>query len=280
MDRRLCPADLAPGDARVAARDWSELSVGSVHTPTDPDFALAFDRLWSEFGLRGEMERHEVIADRLAWDPARPIGRTALLYELLVLRRGDQVVAMRDHTAVARRDQRGVPLSPVVVHLSHALVEPPERGTGLAGWLRALPLDTARRCALAAGCDGAPIVLVAEMEHPDAADAPRMTRLRSYERAGFSKIDPAAAPYGQPDFRAPEALAGTTPVPVPLSLIVRRVGAESEDTMPAREVAAVVESIYAVYAVHVAPAALAPLRADAARWTARDAPFPLVPPTA
>jgi GNAT superfamily N-acetyltransferase len=279
VDHRLRPTDLAPGDTSVAASDWSAVSVNDVRSPADPDFAHAFERLWAEFGGRGEMERREVIAARLAWDPARPIGRTALLYELLVLRRRNEVVAMRDHTAVVRRDDGGR-ARPTVVHLSHALVEPAHRGSGLAGWLRALPLETARRCALAAGCTGSPIILVAEMEHPDPADLPRMTRLRSYERAGFRKIDPAAAPYSQPDFRPPEALAGATPVPVPLSLIVRRVGAENEDTMPAAEVATVVESIYAVYGVHVAPAALVPLRAAAAEWTARDASFRLVPPTA
>jgi hypothetical protein len=278
VDRRLRPADLAPGDAGVANGDWSGVSVDSVRNPTDRHFAHAFERLWSEFGVRGEMERREVIESRLAWDPARPAGRAALLYELLVLRRGNEVVAMRDHTAVVRRDESGRAV-PTIVHLSHALVEVAHRGSGLAGWLRALPLDTARRCALAARCAGSPIILVAEMEHPDPADAPRMTRLRSYERAGFRKVDPGSAPYLQPDFRPPGTLVGTTPVPVPLSLVVRRVGAEGEDTMPAAEVAIVVQSIYAVYDVHGAPAALEPLREAASIWTARDAPFRLVPPT-
>lgn len=279
MDRRLRPTDLAPGDANVAAGDWSALTVKDVRTPTDPDFAHAFMRLWAEFGARGEMERREVIAGRLAWDPTRLVGPTALLYELLVLRLGTDVVAIRDHTAVVQREQLDR-ARPAVVHLSHALVEPAYRGSGLAGWLRALPLEAARRCARAAGCGGSPIILAAEMEHPDPADDACMTRLRSYERAGFRKIDPAAAPYSQPDFRSPELLAGTRPVPVPLSLIVRRVGAEQETRMPAAEVAAVVESIYAVYAVHVEAVALDPLRAAAAVWTARGASFRLVPPTA
>jgi hypothetical protein len=117
------------------------------------------------------------------------------------------------------------------------------------------------------------------MEHPDPSDAAAMTRLRSYERAGFRKIDPAAAPYNQPDFRPPALLDGKTPVSLPLALVVRRVGAENEDTMPAAEVAAVVQSIYAVYGVHLAPEAVEPLRAEATRWTARDAPFRLVAPT-
>ena len=281
MDRRFRAADLAPGDAGIASGAWSKIAVRSVRSREDPDFADAFARLWAEFGVRGEMEHPEVIAGRLAWDPDRPVGNAALLYELLVLRQVDEIVAVRDHTAVVRIDQRGqAPLDPTVVHLSHALIEPAHRGTGLAGWLRSLPLDAARRCAEAAGQAGAPIVLVAEMEHPDPSDTAGLTRLRSYERAGFRKIDPATAPYNQPDFRPPALLEGKAPIALPLALVVRRVGAENEDTMPAAEVAAVVQAIYAVYGVHLAREAVEPLRAEAAAWTARDAPFRLVAPTA
>jgi hypothetical protein len=50
--------------------------------------------------------------------------------------------------------------------------------------------------------------------------------------------------------------------------------------MPAAEVAAVLAAIYAVYAVQVPAAALDPLRAAAAEWTARQASFRLLPPSA
>ncbi len=280
MDARLRAEDLAPGDRGVAARDWSDLAVHRVAGPDDPDFALAYAKLWSEFGPLGEMERRHVIAERIAWDPARPPGAAALLYELLVLRRGGAVAAMRDHSAVVRLDESGRPLpGPVVVHLSHAFVLPAERGSGLAAWLRSLPLETARRCTAAAQCEAdRPIVLVAEMEPPDPARPVRLPRLRSYERAGFLKLDPAAAPYAQPDFR--ELPAGVPPQPVPLSLILRRVGREHESDMPAAEVAAVVDAIYAVYGEHTAPAVLDPLREAARAWTGRTASFRLLPPTA
>lgn len=281
--------DLAPGDRGVAARDWRDLQVRRVRDPADRDFAAAYERLWSTFGPRGEMEQARVVGDRLAWDPARPLGGAARAYELLVLRRGGAIAAVRDHTAVVRVDGEGRPRpGPVVVHLSHAFVEPAHRGSGLAAWLRALPLAAARRCARAAGCaPDAPIVLAAEMELSDAAvaaapDDPQAygLRLRSYEHAGFRKVDPAAAPYAQPDLRPPELLAGAAPRAVPLALIVRRVGREAERAMPAAELAAVVDAIYAVYGVHVPPLALDPLRAAAAAWTARPAPFRLLPPTA
>jgi GNAT superfamily N-acetyltransferase len=283
MDPRLRIADLAPGDRRVGADDWSDLAVHGVSGSEDPDFAGAFDRLWAEFGAGGEMERRDVIAARLRWTPARPVAGAALLYELLVLRRRGTIVAVRDHTAIVRLDDRGRPRpEPTIVHLSHALVEPAFRGSGLAAWLRALPLECARRCAAQAGRTGhtrdARVILVAEMEHPDRGDRDRMGRLRSYERAGFRKIDPAALEYRQPDFRAIGDLPGAVPPPLPLALVVRRVGAETENAMSATEVAAVVESIYAVYAVHVSTAALDPLRADIAARVARQPSFRLLPP--
>jgi len=282
VDVALRAEDFAPGDREAATRDWANLRVRRVPNLSDPDFAIVYDRLFSEFGPRGEMETRAVIADRLAWDPARPVGRAALAYEMLVLRRGGAVAALRDHTAVVRLDASLRPADgPLVVHLSHAFVDPAHRGTGLAAWLRALPLQTARRCADAAGCaSSTPVVLVAEMEAPDPAEPRRMPRLRSYERAGFQKVDPVAAPYAQPDFRAPELLVGVTPRPISLELVLRRVGRERENTMPASEVAAVVEAIYAVYGVHVPAAALDPLRAAAKDWTARHASFRLLPPTA
>jgi GNAT superfamily N-acetyltransferase len=280
VEPALRPDDLAPGDRARGAGDVSALRVHRVRGTADPDLALAYERLWTEFGPRGEMETRAVIRDRLAWDPARPLAHAALAYELLVLRRGDGVVALRDHTAVVRRGPDGRPRpGPVVVHLSHAWVAPAHRGSGLAAWLRALPLQTARRCAAVAGADpAAPIVLVAEMEPPDARDGPRMTRLRSYARAGFQAVDPAAAPYAQPDFRPPELLAGDAPRAVPLTLVLRRVGREADTELPAPELAAVVDAIYTVYGVHVPAAALDPLRADAARWTASQPAFRLLPP--
>ena len=286
LDPELLPEDLSPGDAADAQRDGSDVRVHRVRDADDPDFAIAYERLWLEFGSRGEMETRDVIADRLRWDPSQPVsvapaGRAALLYELLVLRRDEQVAALRDHTAIVRISPQGRPFGPVVVHLSHAYVESAHRGTGLIAWLRALPLQTARRAAQAAGAPtGMSVVLVAEMEAPDPGDVPRMARLRSYARAGFLKIDPAAAPYAQPDFRPPEVLALASPRAIPLHLIVRRVGREDQEEMPATEVAAVVHSIYLVYGEHVPAAALDPLRADAERWIARTRSFRLLPPTA
>lgn len=276
------PADLAPGDVSATDFDWSALTLRRVTGPDDPEFTPAYEYLWREFGPRGEMERRAVISARLGWDPARPNGNAALLYEMLAVRRGNELVAVRDHTAVVRLDGRGKPRpGPTVVHLSHVLIGPSDRGTGLAGWLRALPLEAARRAARAMRqAPETPTVLVAEMEHPIPGDAERLRRLRSYERAGFQKVDPAAAPYQQPDFRPADELGGVSPVSVPLALIVRRVGRERESHLPAEELAAIVDAVYAVYARHVPPSAIDPLRAAAAEWAARHRQVRLLPPTA
>jgi hypothetical protein len=255
--------DLAPGDRRCADADRRDLTVRRVRDAADPDFAYAYARLRDAFDARGELEPRAVLAARLAWEPAT----TARCYELLVVRQGDVPVAVRDHTAIVVRDA-------VVVHCSHALIEPAARGRGLAGWLRALPLGAARRLVAAVGLPPAtPVVLVAEMEPPDPADPMSVRRLRSYARAGFRTV--TDAPYRQPDLRG-----GAGAPAVPLQLLVRRVGREAEPTMPATEVRAVVDALYGIYAAHVPDAALAPLRAAAAAWTAGRAAFALVVPAA
>jgi len=270
MDPALRPEDLAPGDRAVAARSWDALRVHRVANAQDPDFALGYERLWAEFGADGAMERRSVIAERLAWDPAQPVGRARLAYEMLIFRSAGEIAAVRDHTAVVQLDASGAPApGPVVVHLSHALVSPAHRGSGLAAWLRALPLAAARRCLAAAGLRAdAEIVLVAEME----ADA--LAAKRSYARAGFLRVDPALADYAQPDFRDPKLPA------LRFELVLRRVSREAESALPAAELAAIVDSIYAVYGAHLPETALGPLRRAAAKWTQRSPSFPLVSPLA
>ena len=224
--------DLAPGDLRALDADWSEFTLDAVRNADEPLFDEAYARLWREFSPRGEMERREVIVDRLAWDPRAPFGDYAFQYELLVVRRGSELVAVRDHTAIVRRDAA----ESAVVHLSHALVEPRFRGSGLAAWLRALPLRTARACAAAAGAPRCGrTTLVAEMEH-DTGDTPAMkARLRSYGKAGFRMVDPASAPYFQPDFRSAGEIDRSSVQPLALALILRRVGLEHETRVSGAE---------------------------------------------
>lgn len=276
----LIAADLAPGDAAARHFDWSDLGVAPIRSARHPLFDAVYDRLWREFGERGEMERRPVIESRLDWDPAQPINQHALRYEMLAVLRGEEIVGVRDHTAIAPCS-RAPGASPVgvVVHLSHVIVEPPLRGSGLAGWLRALPIQTARECARAAG-QPAPdrITLVAEMEHPDGGTPAVVARLRSYQRAGFLKIDPDAVPYRQPDFRSAHDIDTTSLQPVPLALVVRRIGREAEGWMSGAEVRAITAALYTAFGVHVRADHMAPLWAALEHFPAPQDRVTLRPP--
>lgn len=292
-------ADLAPGDARSRDLDWSGLRLVRVDAVDHPWFARAYDRLWREFGHRNEMETRDVIARRLA-DPLRRADDRTLHYQLLVVLAGDDLVAVRDHTAIASPDLASRPSVPgsssppspdlssrpsapdsssVVVHLSHVVVEPPHRGSGLAGWLRALPLQAARSVAAAVGLAAPRVTLVAEMEHPDGVTPDVMARLRSYGRAGFLMVDPTRAPYLQPDFRPPAEIDATGVQPVELALVLRRVGDEAATTLPGRELRDLVAALYTMYASVGTPHAhMAPLHARLAAFPPDHAAVPLRPP--
>jgi GNAT superfamily N-acetyltransferase len=257
----LIPEDLAPGDVRALEVEWAGLRVERVRTPDHPLFPRLYDRLWREFGALGEMEKREVIVDRLAWDPRQAVNHHALLYEMLAVLAGDEVVALRDHTAIVPRPphRAGHP-GQVIVHLSHIIVEPPMRGGGLSAWLRAFPLQAARECAAAAGEPASDrITLVAEMEHPDGRTPNIMARLRSYDRAGFRKIDPDAVRYMQPDFRPAAEIDASSGQPVPLALVIRRVGREHEQSLPGAEVREIVRALYAMFGAHSRDDHMAPL---------------------
>jgi len=240
------PADLAPGDSKSLELDYRGFEVTRVGSSQDPFFALAYERLWDEFGSLQEMESREVIERRLAWQPAREHGDCWLRYDLVLVRREGRFVAVRDHTAVVT-NKLGTPQA--VVHLSHVLVDPAWRRTGLAGWLRAWPIQTARACLVAAGCSAnSHITLVAEMEHPDPQAPNRLIRLAAYEKSGFKKVDPAAVNYFQPDFRPPAQIDATGgPKPLPFGLILRRVGREEERVIRGAELRQVVECLYRMY---------------------------------
>lgn len=270
------PADLAPGDQKSATFDVSAIRVDRVGSEDDPLFEFAYARLWEQFGKANEIETRTVLGKRLKWDPARPLDGLAMRYDLLLMRDpAGAFVAARDHTALA--DATGV-----VVHLSHALVDPAWRRTGLAGWLRAMPIQTARACLERAGLPTtAPITLCAEMEYLEGDDESRLIRLRAYERAGYKKVDPAVVHYHQPDFRPQEAIdASGGPEPLPFQLIVRRVGRESEDVISGAEVRSLVERFYSMYAQGCRPADMEPVWAQLAKYPAPEARISLLPPTA
>jgi GNAT superfamily N-acetyltransferase len=273
-------ADLAPGDRGASGYDWTGKTVHRIRSSDHPWFDRAYEALWGEFGAQAEMEERAVIEGRLAWRPDEPVAGHAFLYELVGIEAGGRLVAVRDHTAILRTDATSETRPGIVVHLSHAWVDPEHRRTGIAAWLRALPLVAARDCAALAGRTVlGSIVLVAEMEPPSADHPARANRLRAYERAGFRMVDPATVAYLQPDFRSAAEIDATGLVPVPFVLIVRRVGVEDERSLPAAEVRAIVGALYRMYGQHLRESDMKELLRHRDGLIDGDGRVRLVPPT-
>ena len=273
----MISADLAPGDLKSLERDWSDIELHRVGSTDDPMFDMAFGALWAEFGAIGEIEQAGVLGERMRWDPGVEIDGCAMRYRMMLATSGGQFAAVRDHTAIVLTSEPGV-----IVHLSHNLVAPDWRRSGLAGWLRALPVTTARGVLEAQGrAADSPITLVGEMEHPDPSDAATMVRLQAYERAGYKKIDPARVGYLQPDFRAHHEIdLGGGPSPIPLSLIIRRVGRESEDFVSGAEVRRIAVSLYKMYGVGFRSQDMRAVHASLDGYPSAEEQIPLIPPTA
>ncbi len=237
-------SDLAPGDHPSAAFNWHGFEASRISSPEDLLFEQVYSNFWKEFGEKGEMEQRDVICRRLQVDPSKMVSGFSLGYEMIAVLAKGVFVAARDHTAIVSSK------SPeAIVHLSHALIDPAYRGKGLVGWLRAWPIQKARSTLVAAGLsDQSPITLVAEMEPLDPASPSRILRLKSYERAGFLMVNPSQVQYFQPDFRSPQVIdADGGPCPLPLHLVIRRVGRETEREISRAEVKRIVSALYHMY---------------------------------
>jgi len=268
---------LAPGDAKAASVDWSRFRLDVITGPDQPEFERAYEALWREFGPLHEIETPEVLAGRLEWDPQVPVEGLHLQYRLALLTQDGRFAAVRDHTAIMAAGRPGC-----VVHLSHLLVAPEFRRTGIAGALRAFPLRTARECLVAAGrSEEEAVTLAAEMEHADPHHPARMQRLAAYEKAGYRKPDPRRVPYLQPDFREPAVIdAEGGPHPLPFSLILRRVGREAERTLLGSELREIAERLYRMYALGFRASDMAPVFANLDRFPAPGEAIALLSPTA
>ncbi|WP_437833473.1 hypothetical protein [Sorangium sp. So ce1153] len=278
------PRDVCPGEGpEKVARALAQFSVDEVQG--DAAFDEGYRALEAFFGPKGEIERREVLAAWLAGefaDPGAPISAT---YHMLLARSVDddgRLAGARDCFVTLDRAARRC-----VVLLSHALVLPDFRRTGLGALLRAAPVALARRALRDAGLGegrspgqasaggeqaeasaggeaqasaaGAEILLAAEMEAVDPDDRDTAVRLFAYGRAGFAAIPPAVLPYAQPDFRDTAAL-GVTPVPVPLVAVVRQVGAEERADISRAGAASFLRHYQAVHAREVPAGDLVPIR--------------------
>jgi GNAT superfamily N-acetyltransferase len=240
-------------------------------------FPRAYGPLFDEFDASDEVEQPEVLARRMQWNPTRLLNGCGLLYELLLVTKDGGFVGVRDHTAIVRPE-----FQMAVVHMSHNLVAPPYRRSGIAGWLRALPIAAARKCLAAQGLDQSlPIYLVGEMEPADPANEARTVRLTAYEKAGYRKIDPSALNYLQPDFRPPAEIdASGGPQPLPLSLLVRKVGRESETAIRAETVHRIATCLYRMYEMEFRPRDMECVWKNLEHFPRGEQLIPLLPPTA
>ena len=268
MDSALMTPDLlAPGDGKSVRLDPAQLTWSRIRSCDDPLFERAYTALWTEFGAGHEMEAREVLAGRLMAD-------RSIRYEIIVALSGGTIAAIRDLSAIWFEGE-------VVVHLSHLLVAPEWRRSGLAGWMRAVAALAGRAMAAAHGHPEAAVTLAGEMEYDDGNDSRRRVRLTAYEHAGFKKIDPRAVHYFQPDFRAPAEIDATGGArPLPFQLIVRRVGREAESTITGAGVRRLVRALYSIYALQFRPQDMAHRSLSLDHYPNDDAEIALIPPTA
>jgi len=252
-------------DAVHERSDKTALASERYSVEEAPDLA-AFDLghrlLEAQFGPVGEIERREVLERWFQLKSFTPPGMTLKpIYHFLLFRdRDGKVAAVRDGWTVV-----DVPGRRAAVFLSHSLVVPEHRRTGVAALLRAAPVVLARRAAEAAGVADASVLLFAEMEPVDPTATATVVRYLSYGRAGFGVVPPSSAPYAQPDFRDLGAL-GETAVPLPMMLVVRQVGAEAHDRVSWDALTLMVDCLGTVHSTSVHPDQLPLIRAQTFKY--------------
>ena len=273
----MIPEHLAPGDARSLEGDWSGMDLHRITSPGDPLFNMAFGALSAEFGEAGEMEQASVIARRMQWLPEQMVNGASMQYALQLVTRQGEFVAVRDHTAIILDSGPGA-----VVHLSHNLVAPEWRRSGIAGWMRALPVATAMHSLESLQLPvTSPVTLIGEMEHFDPTRSATLVRLTAYEKAGFKKVDPSRVSYLQPDFRDPAEIdLSSGPQPLPLTLMLRRIGLEAEDFVRGAEILHNVKALYKMYAAEFRSADMQHVYESLKAYPAPTDHIPLKAPTA
>lgn len=221
------------------------------------------------------MEARSVIERRLEQrQKPLPSSDVHTFYEMALVLSKSEPVAVRDHTVILCPVGSDVP---AVVHLSHNLVLPAWRRSGIAAWMRALPVATARKHCMQAGRSGG-IILAAEMEPMAPNDEARYVRLVAYEKAGFRKVEPSMVTFWQPDFRDEQAIATTGYQPIPLHLVLRFCDADDVREVKASQIQVVVDALYAMYSRELGADNIASARCRIS-LPAPDQKIPLISPT-
>lgn len=245
--------------------DFGGFEVHLVTAIDSPYFERAYDLLWAQFGDKNEMETRDTLQARFQLAPQA-------FYELaLVLDDKGEWAAVCDYSLIAGA-QAGDEL---VVHLSLTLVNPACRKSHLASKL--LHFTICRAMAVSAG---AAITLLAESEYDDSIDPAKAVRLRAFEKIGLQKADPQVVHFFQPDFSAPKDLQAIYEAqPVPLQLLLIRVGREDDTAIGGRELKRLVRRLYWMYGQQFRPQDMAHPALSLASYPADDARIALVTPT-
>ena len=265
---RLCMKDLFHQDVvEMIERETRKYELWSIDNPDAPEFDEAYQLLWDTFGPTGEMERKDVIRKFLRDDPFEPEpSGTFMRYFLLVARGEDgRIRGVRDGTVLVNPAYAP---DLCVVYLAHIYMRPDARGTVLSYWLRISPVEMAVKFLADLHAMGkinlpapnAPgkyfgmrVDLAAEVEYFTPEEPVSWQRILFYGRGGFDAINPRHFPYRQPDFRDPEVIRETGNRPLPLMLLVRRMGRERQAQLPIEEARALMRLLYDDFADHCEP---------------------------
>jgi hypothetical protein len=248
-------------------RETRKYQLWSIENPNDPEFDEAYDLLWEAFGPQDEMERKDAIRKFLIDDSYEPEPSGTFMRYFLIVARGEdgKIRGVRDGTVLVNPS-----FAPdlCVIYLAHIYMKPEARGTVLSYWLRIAPVELAVQYLadlhgmgkISLPAPQAPgkyfgmrLNLAAEIEYFTPEARISWQRILFYGRGGFDAVNPRHFPYRQPDFRDPEVIRATGNRPVPMVLLLRRMGRERQAQLPIDEARAVMRLLYDDFADHCAP---------------------------
>jgi len=238
------PNLVSPGEqARAAAFDLDEIQIERIDSPAHPRFADAYQTLADYFGPRRQIEGPDLLRRRLSATSLALTRGWSARYEMLALLRNGRVIGVRDHVFfTGPHAARQTP-----IYQAHIFVVPAWRGTGIAAWLRALPLISATWWQQHGQLTLSRPLLVAEIDRPRAPDDGAARVRRGYVRAGYGLLPPDIE-YLQPDVpETPTGDASDACATTPMHLALRFVGRESMEPRTGEEIAHAIEALYSLH---------------------------------
>lgn len=265
-------ADVYAGEGRQKVKD----AAGRYHLAepaTLEEFRQGFGLLEETFGPTGEIETAEMLERWFLSGSLKAPGeqdRAGIRahYHMVLARDTDgHIAGVRDCFVTVDERPTAPPGGCAHVLMSHSLVLPEHRRTGVAALLRHVPIALARlqleRARMGAGREqagdqqtgrlagqDAQILLFAEMDQVVAADRITVIRLLAYGKAGFRVVPPAVLPFAQPDFRDEVQHGDVEPCPLPFLCVVRQVGDDDATNIAPERLRDVVEHALAVHRCH------------------------------